>query len=596
MNDVIFNKQQGGLGRALPGSDYLSAMLFYSGTLPSGFTTTYNKKQIFAVSDAENLGIKADYNDETQATATYLITTKGNTADSVTLSVTEPTITGTPVAVSLGTYTVGSADTSIALQGAAWAAVINAGTLTHGYTAAFTTATLTVTARKGLGMALNSSSFSLSVSAAAAGSIVTSAIAAAGTGYAVNDTFTINTGTTLATGKVLTVTSGAVATYSILTAGAGYATASGVATTATTGVGTGLTLNITAVAPTFAGTPTAFAGGVYSKQAVWHYHIAEYFRIQPQGNLWLGFYPVPGSYTYAELQDLQSYAQGSIRQALVYNDVARTAANVLSDCTALQAVNATLESLHMPMSVVYAANIAAISDLSTLGNLATLTANKVSVCIAQDGGGTGALLFLTSGISITTGGALLGAVALAAVSEDIAWTAKFNISNGVECDTIALANGKLLSDPTVTTNLLNQLDLYRYIFLKSFVDFTGSYFNDSHCAIAQSSDYAYIENNRTIDKAIRVGRLALLPALNGPIKFNADGTLTNITIADFAGRLSTAASAMIRAGEISDDGITIDPSQKALTTSSIYITFQIIPNGVARNIIVNIGYTTSIAS
>jgi len=513
MNDVIFNKQQGGLGRALPGSDYLSAMLFYSGTLPSGFTTTYNKKQIFAVSDAEALGILNTYADETAATGTYLITTKGNTGDTGTISITEPTITGIPIAVSLGTYTVGSADTSIALQGAAWAAVINAGTITHGYTAAFTTATLTITARKGLGIALN-------------------------------------TGTPIA------------------------------------------------VTPTgaLAGTLTQFSGGVYSRQAIWHYHISEYFRLQPQGNLWLGFYPVPGSYTYTELQDLQTFAQGSIRQALIYNDVARTAANVAGDCTAIQAVNATLEALHMPMSVMYAANIAAITDLSTLTNLALLTANKVSVCIAQDGGAQGALLYLTSGISITTGGALLGAVSLAAVSEDIAWTARFNISNGVECDTIAFANGKLITDPAITTNLLTQLDAYRYIFLKSFVDFTGSYFNDSHCAIAQSSDYAYIENNRTIDKAIRTGRAALLPALNSPIKFNADGTLTNITIADFTGRLNTAASAMIRAGEISADGITIDPSQKALTTSSIYITFQIIPNGVARNIIVNIGYTTAIAS
>lgn len=199
-------------------------------------------------------------------------------------------------------------------------------------------------------------------------------------------------------------------------------------------------------------------------------------------------------------------------------------------------------------------------------------------------------------MSITTGGALLGAISLASVDEDIAWVEKFNISNGVECNTIALSNGYLLSNPAITPNLLNQLDGYRYIFLRSFVDFSGSYFNDSHCAIALSSDYAYIENNRTIDKSIRVGRAALLPYLNSPTSFNADGTLTNTTIAGFRGALITASGPMIRAGEISDEGIVINPSQPALTTSSVIIGVQIIPNGVARNIIVNIGYTTSLST
>ena len=140
------------------------------------------------------------------------------------------------------------------------------------------------------------------------------------------------------------------------------------------------------------------------------------------------------------------------------------------------------------------------------------------------------------------------------------------------------------------------MDNYRYIFLRKFVDFSGSYFNDSHCAVAVSSDYAYIENNRVIDKAIRVGRAALLPYLNSPISFNADGTLTNQTIAVLRGALNTAAQPMIRANEISAAGITIDPNQNVLTTSTVYIKFQIIPQGVARNIIVNIGYTTAITN
>ena len=501
----------------MSGSDYISGMVFFTGTLPSGFTSTYNKKQIFSVSQAETLGILNDYSDETKATGKYVISAAGVTGDTATITITEPTIqSGVTRTVDLGTYTVASGTTTIAAQGAAWAAVINAGTLTHGYSASFTTATLTIKARAGMGISLNS-----------------------GTPIAVS-----------------------------LSSGA-----------------------------TLAGTLTQFGGsgvtaGVASKLALWYYHISEYFRLQPKGNLWVGFYPVPSSYTYTETTDLQNYAQGTIRQIFGYNDVARTANEVSSDCTALQAAQATSEAEHMPFSIIYSPNIKAISDLSTLNNLGNLTANKVSVCISQDAGGQGAWLYLTEGKSITTGGALLGAVSAAKVSEDIAWVAKFNISNGVECDTVGFSNGVLFT--AAASNLVSQLNSYRYIFLRKFTSLAGSYFNDSHTAIVESSDYAYIENNRTIDKAVRNAYTALLPQLNSPLTLNTDGTLSNVTIAYFTGLLNAGLSQMVRDGELSGFAVEIDPAQDVLTTSTIYISINLLINGVARNIIVNIGFTTAL--
>ena len=494
LNDIVINKSQGGLGRPLSGSDYISGMVLYSGTLPSGFTTTYNKKQILSLAQAESLGILNDYSDETKATGKYVISAAGATGDTATITITEPTIqSGITRSVDLGTYTVASGVTTIAAQGAAWAAVINAGTLTHGYSASFTTATLTITARTGMGISLN-------------------------------------------TGTPITVT---------LSSGA-----------------------------TLAGTLTQFGGsgvvaGVASKLALWYYHISEYFRLAPKGNLWVGFYPVPSSYTFTECVDLQTYAQGTIRQMFVYNDVARTANELSSDCTALQTAQNTSESLHQPFSIIYSPNIKAIADFTTLNNLGSLTANKVSVCISQDAGGQGAWLYLTEGKSITTGGALLGAVSLSKVSEDIAWVSKFNISNGTECDTIGFSNGTLFT--ATSSSLLNQLNSYRYIFLRKFVELAGSYFNDSHTAITVSSDYAYIENNRTIDKAVRVSYTALLPQLNSPLTLNADGTLTDVTVAFFTGLINVNLTQMVRDGELSAFGVEIDPAQDVLTTSTIVV-------------------------
>jgi len=75
--------------------------------------------------------------------------------------------------------------------------------------------------------------------------IKTSTLGTGGSGYEVNDTFTIDDGTTLATGKVTAETGNVVTTYEILTPGSGYTVADGKDTTATSGTGTGLQINIT---------------------------------------------------------------------------------------------------------------------------------------------------------------------------------------------------------------------------------------------------------------------------------------------------------------------------------------------------------------
>src|SRR5574343_963962 len=78
LNDIIFVKGQGGLGRPLTGEDHISGLLFYTanGNLPSGWSTTSRIKALYSVADAEKAGIKDDYSDATAATATYLISTK----------------------------------------------------------------------------------------------------------------------------------------------------------------------------------------------------------------------------------------------------------------------------------------------------------------------------------------------------------------------------------------------------------------------------------------------------------------------------------------------------------------------------------------
>lgn len=514
---ITFKKGQGGLGRPLPGQDFISGLVFYTGSLPSGFSSSARMKIFYALSDAVTAGITNDSSDATAPTFTYLITTLGATGDKYQIKVveprqvaTDPTL-GPTVVVDLGVYTKVAGDSSIALLGASIAAFINAGTLVHGYTASFTTATLTVIPPKRLGVYLN---------------------------------------------------------------------------TATTPVSVTIT-------GTIAGTLTQPSGGVASKLSIFYYHISEFFRIQPKGVLYVGFFAVPGSYVFDEITTMQTFSNGTIRQIGVYKDSASAFAT--GDLTLISNICVANDDLHKPLSALYAADLSGTADIIALTDLGLLAANKVSACIAQDGGARGNYLWLTTGKSITSIGTLLGTVSKSKVSESIAWVAQFNMSNGSECEVLAFANGQYFSSVAVTDGLLEALNTKRYLFLKKFVGQSGSWWNDSHTAIVSTSDYAQIENNRTIDKAIRGIYASLLPSLNGPLVLNADGTLAETTVAYLEDQAGVNLEQMVRDVEVSAFQCVINPAQNVLSTSKIIIAVDLVINGVARFIEVPIGFKLSIA-
>lgn len=512
-NNVIFNKGRGGLGRALPGTDYISGLLFYTGaTLPSGFDSSNRIKIVYSVQDAEDLGITNTSLGETKSTATYEVTTKFAAND--TFALTCATIASTspiPADATAGTLTLCSftavtADAvSITTSGDRIALEINNGTPTHGFTAVNAAGTVTITAVAGQGIFLNS-----------------------GTPYVVT-------------------TSGSVA-------------------------GT-LTQNV--------------IDGIASDIDIMHYHISEYFRLQPKGKLYVSLQATADVGTFAKITDIQDFAQGEIKQLGIYD---KSAAFSTSNCNAIQSKVTALAALDKPISsVIFAGEISGTANLASFTtNLKLLSDPQVSVCIGQDGAAKGFKLFKATGKSITNLGEMLGAVSLAKVSESIAWLSKFQVATS-ELDTVAFANGQLwtaLSDGTKTN-----LDSYGYCFLRKITDLSGTYHNRPYTAVTSTSDYSFIYNNRTIDKAIRSCRALLLPETGSPIKLNEDGTLTDDTIGYFEGLVKQALDVMVSNTELSNYGVTIDPAQDVLATSTLEITVQLQPIGAADFITVNIGFT-----
>ena len=381
---------------------------------------------------------------------------------------------------------------------------------------------------------------------------------------------------------------------------------------------------------TGAATVTQASAGVGSVFAQFHYHISEFFRLKPDGKLWVGIY-AETTYDGAEIALMRATAGGEIRQLSIYLPDETFATSMLSS-TQSQLVTARTEKENM-FGLIHA-DMSSLT-LSTLPNLAALTSSKVQVIAGEDGnflqqaysasksyvpGDKAKWLNKTfiankssvgqspydsdyfsevslnlsdiAGNSISTLGASMGALAKAKVNESTANPERFPLTLGNILSIAGFATGDIYKD--VSKALRNQLHDYHYTYLREFSGFAGVYFNGSYTAIASSNDYATSENNRTMDKAERNIYIALVPKLAGDIDINDDGTLAQESINEYHSITDGVLDVMKIDREIAAKQVTIDQTQNILSTSELQITVDIIPKGKANNIVVNNSYVVKL--
>jgi len=322
-----------------------------------------------------------------------------------------------------------------------------------------------------------------------------------------------------------------------------------------------------------------------------HYQISEVFRLNPKAELYVYLYDSAATTAAVYLQPVIEFPEnGEIRNASIFKDAAIAGA----DITDIQSVVTAMRLVHRPFSAIVGFSAyGAANDWSTAIDLRALEADGVGVVIGGSGSGLG-LTLATTDNNIPAIGAVLGATSKAGVHESIAYVAKFNFSNGVELEKTVIGDkSNLVNDQTEV--LLSALTAKGYIFFRKHMGITGSYINDSSNADLITSDYAYGESTRTIDKAIRGVRTFLLPQLSSPVYLNDDGTMREDTVANFRALALRSLDQMQQAGEISARDVTIDPTQSVLSTSKLVIGVKIVPVGVARNIEVNIAFALKVS-
>lgn len=340
---------------------------------------------------------------------------------------------------------------------------------------------------------------------------------------------------------------------------------------------------------------TAEKYGITADAAAWetkvlHYTLASIFNMNPGVSLYVGIFKpaTGGANAFSEIKQMQNYAGGRLRQVGVWNGAVELSDTLVNS---LQSVRATLEAQNKPLSILYAPKIADVTALPA--NLAKIGRSGVSVIIGQDGAGVAAELYADAAnaakASVSALGDLLGAVSKAKVHESIAWVESFPTNIAVP----AFGDGKKYRD--LDAAVIETLDTSRYIFLRTYDGLAGSFFNDNHTLDEPTSDYAYINDVRTMDKAVRGVRTYLLPKLGRPMKVDADtGKLERTAVEHLITTGNKALEEMEKAGELSGYRFDIDPDQNILATSRVRGVIKNVAVGVMRNLDLEIGYATSV--
>lgn len=340
--------------------------------------------------------------------------------------------------------------------------------------------------------------------------------------------------------------------------------------------------------------PTGEKYGITADAEAWetrvlHHILSSIFNMNPGVSLYVGiFKPAAGANAFSEIKQIQNYAGGRLRQVGVWNGAVELSDTLVNS---LQSVRTTLEAQNKPLSILYAPKVSDVTKLPT--DLAKIGRNGVSVIISQDGAGVAAELYADEDnegkASVSDLGDLLGAVSKAKVHQSIAWVEQFPTNISVA----GFGDGTKYRD--LDTATIEELDTARYIFGRTYDGIAGVFFNDNHTLDVGTSDYAYINDVRTMDKAVRGVRTYLLPKLGRPMQVDAStGKLERTVVEHLITTGNKALEDMAKAGELSGYKFDIDPEQNILATSRLRGVIKNVAVGVMRNLDLEIGFAPSI--
>lgn len=320
-----------------------------------------------------------------------------------------------------------------------------------------------------------------------------------------------------------------------------------------------------------------------------HDQITEFFRLAPEGTLYLF-----DSLVEADLTAFISHNKEVKGYALNLKFDSQAADQVSTAVLAQQAIVTKLmtENRFIDFAIIC---FDELSDFSL--DLFTLQAPQVSVVVSCE-----------KGDKMVSIGSVLGMVAVRNISENLGsvdiegkkpldkrGTLDYSLTDerlGRWVESY-LSDGKLVSalDKTVLTGIISK----GYILVASYEGYAGQFFENSYTCIDRASDYAFIENNRVWNKAVRLIRATLLPKVKSKVKKDpTTGFIASTTATYWKTLLDRALRKMVAADDISGFEVTVNHKQVVNDTEPVKVQALIVANGIVHEFEVAVGLTNNI--
>jgi hypothetical protein len=321
-----------------------------------------------------------------------------------------------------------------------------------------------------------------------------------------------------------------------------------------------------------------------------HHHIDEFFRISPDGNLFVVL-----------------VANAAIKMVGFVRNVTDVVADFPAYIAQKQLINSTLRAQNRNISamLIEGNEFSSATAISAYPDLRGEEADNISVVIAHDPGIASIKAAYANYGAI---GSALGALSVRGVHENIASVdienkpsiyranRDYPLTDKARLRWLdgALQNGTQFS--SLTAAEIVALSLKGYIFAGSYSGYAGIFFSDSHTATLSSSDYSRIENNRTWDKGADAIRNILLPRVKSNLQKDPEtGTIDAGEAGELEELARTALRPMEAAQEISGFEVFIDASQTLLNDTPLQVKADLVKNNIIHEITVDLGLTNKIS-
>ena len=388
--------------------------------------------------------------------------------------------------------------------------------------------------------------------------------------------------------------------------------ASGYAVPSTFALGDTVELNSIDDATALGLTPATDANAAADTAALTWYHISEFFRLNPDGKLWLhnGNAVAPANIFAAAgpADQIMSASANSVRyMGVVFGfdpDATLTIsggfANFVS--TVQAAAQVWVEARAQDHVFIDCVVVEGVAASTTLVDLKALESPQVHITVACDHGYLAE--YPAAFLKTAAVGTVLGSIGVRMLSESIGSavlerypSTKRGAANYSLVDTRqnrwlkpGLSTGVLFD--ALSQAVRDELTTKAYGYAGKFEGYSGVYFNAEATCTTVVDDFNTIHANRVWNECARRLRRALIPRINSRIRIDAaTGRIAPETIADWDAASKRELEALLAEGELANFTFTLNPEQDVIAQGKVVCSIRVVPQGIAKAIEADLGFT-----